>query len=225
MQIHRFILFACATILLTACSLTKYVPENERLLSRTTIKSNVPEAPSDILEPFLQQEPNNYFLSLARIELAFYSASGEDTSKWVNRWLRQIGEAPVLYDTTLTRNSQEQLEKQLGNKGYLHAKVNVVEKERKRQVKITYIVNGNEPYTIHSYKIEIPDDTIMSIIKERNIINTPRVGGLFDVDVLAEERENVAKLLRRKGYFYFQKEALSFTVDSALNSNQVDILL
>ena len=110
MQIHRFILFACATILLTACSLTKYVPENERLLSRTTIKSNVPEAPSDILEPFLQQEPNNYFLSLARIELAFYSASGEDTSKWVNRWLRQIGEAPVLYDTTLTRNSQEQLE-------------------------------------------------------------------------------------------------------------------
>jgi len=225
MQIHRFILFACATIILSGCSLTKYVPENERLLSRNTIKSNVPEVPSDILEPFLQQEPNNYFLSVARIELALYSCSGEDTSKWVNRWLRQIGEPPVIYDTTLTRSSQQQLEKQLGNKGYLHAKVNVVEKEKNRQVKITYIVNGNEPYTIHSYKIEIPDDTIMSIIKQRNILNTPTPGGLFDVDLLAEERENVAKLLRRRGYFYFQKEALSFTVDSALNSNQVDILL
>ena len=225
MQINRFILFACATMLLNACSLTKYVPENERLLSRNTVKSNVPEVPADILEPFLQQEPNNYFLSLARIELALYSASGSDTSKWINRWLRQIGEPPVLYDTTLTRNSQQQLEKQLNNKGYLHANVNVIEKEKKRQVKITYIVNAKDPYTIHSYKIEIPDDTIMSIIKNRNILNTPRVGGLFDVDVLALERENVAKLLRRRGYFYFQKEALNFLVDSALNSNQVDIVL
>lgn len=225
MQIHRFILFACATILLTACSLTKYVPENERLLSRTTIKSNVPEAPSDILEPFLQQEPNNYFLSLARIELAFYSASGQDTSKWINRWLRKIGETPVLYDTTLTRNSKEQLEKQLGNKGFLNAKVDVVEKEKKRQVKVTYLVTGNEPYTIRSYQIQLPDDTIMSIIKQRKMLNVPRAGNLFDVDVLAEERENVAKLLRRKGYFYFQKEALNFMVDSALQSNQVDIVL
>ena len=32
-------------------------------------------------------------------------------------------------------------------------------------------------------------------------------------------------LAPHKVYFYFQKEALSFTVDSALNSNQVDILL
>lgn len=225
MPIRRIILSFCATILLCSCSLTRYVPENERLLRRTAIKSNVPEAPADVLEPYLQQEPNNYFLSLARIELAFYSASGEDTSKWINRWLRQIGEAPVLYDTTLTRSSQEQLEKQLGNKGYLHAKVNVIEKESKRQVKITYVVNGNEPYTIHSYQVQIPDDTIMSIIKERNMLSVPRVGTLFDVDLLAEERENVAKLLRRKGYFYFQKEALSFTVDSALKSNQVDIIL
>lgn len=225
MQISRLILFACATLLLSACSLTKYVPENERLLNRNVIKSNVPEAPADVLEPFLQQEPNNYFLSLARIELALYNASGTDSSKWINRWLRKIGEPPVLYDTTLTSASQHQLKKQLHNKGYLHADVDVIEKEKKRQVKVTYVVNANDPYTIHSYKIDIPNDTIMSIINKRNLLYVPRVGDLFDVDVLAQERENVAKLLRRKGYFYFQKEALSFTVDSALNSNQVDIVL
>ena len=88
MPIRRIILFSLATLLLSSCSLTKYVPENERLLRRNTIKSNVPEAPTDILEPFLQQTPNSYFISLARIELAFYSASGQDTSKWINRWLR-----------------------------------------------------------------------------------------------------------------------------------------
>ena len=50
-------------------------------------------------------------------------------------------------------------------------------------------------------------------------------GMLFDTDILNEERDRINLLLRRRGYYYFNKEYLSYTADSSLGSNQVDITL
>ena len=205
--------------------MTKYVPENEKLLNKVVVKSDIPEVPSDQLKTYIKQESNNYFLSVARISLALYNCSSSDTTKWINRWLRKIGEAPVIYDRSLTQNSQTELVKELANKGYWHAEVNVIEKENKQRIKLIYDIKGNAPYTIRNYNIEIPDDSIMAILGQRNMQNVPQKGVLFNVDLLGSERENVAQILRRKGYYYFQKEALRFIADSALQSNEVDVVL
>ena len=58
-----------------------------------------------------------------KIPLFTYSLSGRDTTKWVNRMLRSIGEAPVLYDSLQTQLSVNNLQAQIQNMGYLRASV------------------------------------------------------------------------------------------------------
>ncbi len=200
----------------------RYVPEGETLLNKVTIKSNVPEATADHLQSYLRQTPNSRFMGMGRAKLGFYSAQDITSNKWKDRWLRKMGEEPVIYDSLLTQTSQEQLTQELKNKGYWDATVEVSATEKDRKTDLTFVVTGNEPYRIKSYKIDIPDDSVMYYLNRRKT-TLPKPGDLFDADMLATERENAAQTLRRRGYYYFQKEALKFEADSA--NHEVDITL
>ncbi len=200
----------------------RYVPEGETLLNKVTIKSNVPEATADHLQSYLRQTPNSRFMGMGRAKLGFYSAQDVTSNKWKDRWLRKMGEEPVIYDSLLTQTSQEQLTQELKNKGYWDATVEVSATEKDRKTDLTFVVTGNEPYRIKSYKIDIPDDSVMYYLNRRKT-TLPKPGDLFDADMLATERENAAQTLRRRGYYYFQKEALKFEADSA--NHEVDITL
>ena len=214
-SIRHILVCSVVAMLFSACNLLRYVPEGETLLNKVTIKSDVSEAPSDQLQAYLRQTPNSRFLGIGRAKLGFYSSQDINSNKWKDRWLRKIGEEPVIYDSLLTLTSQEQLTKQLNNKGYLDATVEVLTTEKKRQTNVTFVVTGHEPYKIRSYTIDIPSDSIMAALRPRRGQNAPKAGDLLDVDALAAERESVARYLRRRGYFYFQKEALAFEADSS----------
>ena len=192
------------------------------MLNKVTIKSNVPEATADHLQSYLRQTPNSRFMGMGRAKLGFYSAQDVTSNKWKDRWLRKMGEEPVIYDSLLTQTSQEQLTQELKNKGYWDATVEVSATEKNRKTDLTFVVTGNEPYRIKSYKIDIPDDSVMYYLNRRKT-TLPKLGDLFDADMLATERENAAQTLRRRGYYYFQKEALKFEADSA--NHEVDITL
>lgn len=192
------------------------------MLNKVTIKSNVPEATADHLQSYLRQTPNSRFMGMGRAKLGIYSAQDVTSNKWKDRWLRKMGEEPVIYDSLLTQTSQEQLTQELKNKGYWDATVEVSATEKNRKTDLTFVVMGNEPYRIKSYKIDIPDDSVMYYLNRRKT-TLPKPGDLFDADMLATERENAAQTLRRRGYYYFQKEALKFEADSA--NHEVDITL
>lgn len=192
------------------------------MLNKVTIKSNVPEATADHLQSYLRQTPNSRFMGMGRAKLGFYSAQDVTSNKWKDRWLRKMGEEPVIYDSLLTQTSQEQLTQELKNKGYWDATVEVSATKKDRKTDLTFVVTGNEPYRIKSYKIDIPDDSVMYYLNRRKT-TLPKPGDLFDADMLATERENAAQTLRRRGYYYFQKEALKFEADSA--NHEVDITL
>lgn len=200
----------------------KYVPQNEELLKKVRIKSDVPGVSPDYLSSYIHQTPNNYFLGFWRLQLDFYNASGEDSSKWINRWLRRIGEPPVIYDSLKTIYSEDELKKVLFNKGYINAEVGSEVTRKKRQVKVIYHVKGNEPYRLRNYIITLPDDEALELVSGNDTLNRPQAGMLFDVDILNRERERIARVLRNRGYYNFRKELLFFSVDSALNTHQVD---
>lgn len=203
----------------------KYVPEGELLLKKTQIKSDVKEATGDVLNSYLHQTPNNYFLGFWRMQLDFYNASGDDSSKWVNRWLRRIGEPPVIYDSLKTEYSRDELQKVLFNKGYMDAEVSYTEKIKKRQVSVSYHVKGNEPYRLRHYSISLPDTLAMRYVDKGDTLGRLSAGGLFDVDALNSERARVTRVLRNHGYYNFRREMLYFSVDSALGSHEVDAQL
>lgn len=221
-KIKFIVIISYVALIASSCNVMKYVPEGQELLKKTKIKTDVPDITTDILSDYLYQTPNNYFLGLWRMQLGFYSASGNDSTKWINRWLRRIGEPPVIYDSLKTEYSAEELQKVMFNKGYLSAEVSTNVKHKKRQVSVLYTIKGNTPYRIRNYDINIPDSTASAIIKERYLKSTDMNGVLFDIDILNEERSNITKILRNNGYYNFNKELLYFAVDSTLGSHQID---
>ncbi len=220
--LRRLTLSGCVAAICCSCNLLRYVPEGETLLNKVTIKSDVPEATSDQLQSYLRQTPNSRFFGIGRAKLGIYSSQDVNSDKWKDRWFRKMGEEPVIYDSLQTEASQEQLVRQLHNKGYWNATVDVQKTEKDRKTNLTFTVTGNEPYRIRSYQIDIPDDSVMYYLNRRKT-TLPKEGDLFDADALSDERDDVAQTLRRRGYYYFQKEALRFEADSA--DHLVDVTL
>ncbi len=201
--------------------MTKYVPDDKYLLTKVQVKSNIPDVNNEELKSYLRQTPNNTILGFWPLKLGFYNLSSNDSTKWVNRWLRRIGEPPVIYDSLKTVYGCDELQKVIFNKGYLNAEVTAIPKINKKHIKVSYDITPKEPYRIRNYFITIPDSTISAIINKRNL-SIIKKGDLFDVDKINEEREQISRLLRNRGYFNFRKELLFLYVDSALNSHEID---
>lgn len=208
---------------LGSCSMTKYVPKDQYLLKNVKIKATIPDVNNEELKGYLRQTPNNTILGFWPLKLGFYNASSEDSTKWSNRWLRRIGEPPVIYDSLKTIYGCDELQKVIFNKGYLNANVTfkTTINPKKRHAKVTYSIEEGEPYRLRNYFITIPDSSALEAInrREKPLI---KPGDLFDIDRLNEEREQVAKMLRNLGYYNFRKELLFFYVDSALNTHEID---
>ena len=68
------------------------------------------------MKEYVRQKGNTRWLSSVKVPLGIYSMAGRDSS-WVNRALRSMGEAPVVFDTLLARQSCEDLKLALENKG------------------------------------------------------------------------------------------------------------
>lgn len=208
---------------LGSCSMTKYVPKDQYLLKNVKIKATIPDVNNEELKGYLRQTPNNTILGFWPLKLGFYNATSEDSTKWSNRWLRRIGEPPVIYDSLKTIYGCDELQKVIFNKGYLNANVTfkTTINPKKRHAKVTYSIEEGEPYRLRNYFITIPDSSALEAInrREKPLI---KPDDLFDIDRLNEEREQVAKMLRNQGYYNFRKELLFFYVDSALNTHEID---
>lgn len=211
-------------IILAACSTTKNIPEGSYLLDDFDIKHDTKNATSD-LEDFVRQHPNTSLPLLGKVRLKIYNMAGEDTSKWVTRTVRKLGQAPVIYSQSLTQLSKNQLVKQLQNQGYLRAEGDTSLHFEDKKVKVTYNLKGGTPYLIRNYNYTLSDTTmarIMTRIPMKPLLNT---GDMYDQDMLEEERIRVNNIMRNVGYYNFSREYLYFKVDSTLNSHQVDLFL
>lgn len=231
--IYWFIVLA---IVLQACHTTKYVPEGKYLLDRVDIKSNVKGIGYFDLVPYLKQTPNYKIFALYKLPLHLYSLSGVDSTRFYNRWLKNMGEPPVLYDTLLSTRTQDELRRIFINKGYLDADVAVQVKYKNKKADVTFIAEPHKPFIIADYKIQRPDSTFddlstslpkssrgagTGIIDSALLMRGTLVkkGMLFDLNLLDEERARVASLFRKNGYFTFNKEYVGFVADT-LSGNQ-----
>lgn len=229
-----------ALLLLTGCSSTKYVPDNQYLLDKVVITSDDKDFKEADLRDYLHQRPNFKAFGLIKWQLYLYNWSGKNDKSWVNKQLRRMGEAPVVLDTMLVEQSADELERFLVNKGYIHADVTTrIDTLRHKKAVVTYMLHPNTPYRIRNYQTAISDPVIDSIAhippKKRNwlsnmfkpsnedYVSLVKEGNPFDRDLLDLERSRVTKLVRREGYYAFNKDHLAYMADSAFNQNAVDL--
>lgn len=207
---------------LMSCNTTKFVPQGEYLLNKANIKvEDTKEVAISDLKNYLQQKQNTEILGFWKLQLGIYNTASLDTAKWTSKNARRIGEAPVIYAPELTDRSMVQLKKAMQNKGYFTAQVDTTITVKDRKVNITYHVTAGEPYIIRRYRVGFEHEELKQIAQDqRRLISE---GMQFDVDMLNQERQRIARAMRRNGCYYFDEDMIQFVADTTRLKKQVDV--
>ena len=176
---------------------------------------------------YLRQQPNHKIFWSTKFRLGIYNMSGRDSTKWWNKWIRRLGEAPVIYDSLLTQEGVDQLRKALVNKGFIHAEVSTdtIRNDKKRKIKVNYNLNPGTPYEINTISYQFPDTAIKNIVLSDSASLPVKSGNYLDRDLLELQREFITRKFRDQGYYAFSKEYITFNADTTSGSNMVDLTM
>jgi len=223
--LHIYICFTLIVLLLPGCSVNKFIPEGGYLLDDVKIESDNKEIKSSQMNQYVRQSPNAKWFSLFRFPLYIYSASGMDSTKWINRFWRKLGDAPVIYSKDAAQETQQEIEKAVRNMGYMGAVVDLKEEAKGKRMKVSYDIHSGSPYIINNIAYDIADSKIRSYLEADSAQTLLHEGMRFDVNVLDEERQRITQYLQNRGYYRFNKDFITFQADTMLNTHKVDLTM
>lgn len=228
MQLRQYIYILLGAAFLTSCSATKYVAEGEYLLDKVGVE--VDDRYEDIdeaaMKSHVEQKENARWFSSARIPLGIYSLSGRDSSKWINRTLRKMGEAPVILDSLKTELSIRKLRNELQNKGYLGAYVRAEKTVKGKKARLNYVLNPGYRYFVRSIKYDIQDSAIAMLpMIEDESYRLIKMYMPFDAQRLDDERKRLTQLLANNGYYKFNKDYITYQADTMPGVRDIDLTL
>ena len=194
------------------------------MLDRVEIRCDQKGFDAATLEPYIRQQANSRWFSSFKIPLGTYSLAGRDSSKWINRTLRRIGEKPVLFDTVQARLSCEDLTMAMQNLGYMHADVELQTLVMGKKLRARYVLHPGEPYRINQITYDIMDEQIRELMDSAGVYGL-HANSPFTVTSLDEERKRITRFLTEQGYYRFHKDFIQYTADSARNSRDINLTL
>lgn len=213
--------------LFISCSAVRHVPDGSLLLSSVDIdvKDSTGLIDEEQMALYLRQIPNHKFLWSAKLQLGVYNMSGKDTTKWWNRWIRRIGEPPVIWDSALTELSAKQLRQAMLNKGFLGARVLVdtLARRDKKRMDVKYTLLPGVPHVLQNISYDVADTAIAAIVNRRLRNSLIGAGDLLDMNMLDAERERITADLRNRGYWGYSKDYVTFSADTTEGSTAVDL--
>ena len=216
-------------LLLAGCSSARHVPKGKYLLNDIHIHINdsTKSITKEEMINYVRQQPNHKVLWAAKLQLGVYNLSGKDSTKWYNKWVRKMGEPPVVYDSTLTRQSVNQLQKALINMGYLSATVtsDTTINQKKRKINVDYTLTPGTPHKIRNIDFELYNDSIRDILMRDSSLVIIKQGDNLDSKRLEAQRLKFTETMQNNGYYAFTNEYITFNADTTANSHDVDLTI
>lgn len=224
---YKLYIYILLLIAMNSCSSTKYVTDGNYLLDNVNVEvdGKYMDINMDMMRARVRQNGNSRWFSTLKIPLYVYSLSGRDTTKWINRLLRSIGEPPVIYDSAHMVASRSDLRTELNNIGYLGATIDIETKKKKKKLDVIYILHPGKSYFINNVSYIIKDSVIEKLLcnDTTNKILFPNTK--FSVKTLDDERKRITNILNDNGYYKFNKDYVTFIADTAYRSNLIDLTL
>ncbi|SNR29384.1 translocation and assembly module lipoprotein TamL [Hymenobacter mucosus] len=148
--------------------------------------------------------------------------------------IMRLGEAPVIYDSALTRASTEQMAVFLKSKGYFRSSVSSTDTVPTRlfspfriftlrspfhtdsqRVTVVYQVVENQPFHYTQLDYNIGDSAVARRVLASQPQSLLRVGDQYDEEVIGQERSRIENLLKNQGYFDFREQYVSLEADTS----------
>ena len=229
------IIYLLATALLTSCSLTKGIPDDELLFTGlkkivySDEKNYDNEAYDDHLtttkeevEAALATEPNGSLFGSSYYTVPWswhlwvynkYSGKESAFAKWMTK---SFGKAPVLMSKVNPALRASVARSVLQNNGYFRGDVSyeIIPQKNPKKSKIAYTVRLDSLFTLDSVaytNFPAPLQELIDSTQEESLI---RRDDAFSVNQLDGERSRVSTLFCNNGYYYYNSSYASYLADT-----------
>ena len=216
----RYLMIMEVAIFAISCSVTSSLSDNEYLLTKVDVKADksVPRKERITVEKdrYIRQLPNKRILGFY-FHVWVYQNANYTKNERINKFMRKIGEPPVLVDTALTERSVQNLQTYLHTRGYFSSNVGCdidTSTIRRHRVRITYTIKQGPATRIDSISYNFRDTSLRNIILADTASSLIVRGEIFDESVLEAERNRIATLLNNNGYYDFTANSISYEVDT-----------
>ena len=220
----KHIVISAMALLVCGCSATRDLPEGSYLLDDVIVVADgkYHDINTNQLKTYVRQKGNSRWFSAVKLPLGVYAMAGRDSS-WINRTLRNMGEAPVAYDSVQAEMTCRDLQQALQNKGYLDAQVELYVDKKGKKLDAVYVLHPGQPYYLRELDYVIEDTTIARLLNGQK--QQLHSGMQFSVEALANERSNITKFLQNQGYYRFHKEYITYTATKDEEQHGVNLTL
>lgn len=208
---------ACLLCLTAGCSSEKFLGEGQSVLSSVTLTSADKGLKAAGYKGYVRQNANSKWFSLVKVPLGIYCLSKADSvrgRKGFSKVLRNIGEAPVVYDPSLTLASQSSLVQALNSEGYMHARVDTVLRRSGHKTAVTYRLCPGARYYVSRLSRRADDAGMDRLLRADSASSLLRRGMPLNLNTLSEERSRIVRRLHEQGYYFVDKEYVSYDIDT-----------
>lgn len=229
----RIFTFLVACLLLTGCSATKYLKEDESFYAGSEIvyhsDKNVggKKALTQELQGLIVPEPNTKVLGMRPGVWLFFRERDADKKKGLKAFIRRkFGQVPVLIGDVKPEQTAALLEGQIQNEGYFGSEVTYEVKEKKKESKVIYNIKLKPPYKLRNVVFPKPKDSLINLIvravEQKTFLEENQ---RYNLARLQAEQERVEAQVENFGLYYFDDKHLIFEADSTVGEKQIDIAL
>lgn len=213
-------------VLSFSCSTTRVLGDGQfRLADNKVVVDNDRKFNTKEIESYIKQKPNSYIIFGWNPFLNIYNWSGKNADKGINKFLREIGTAPVVYQPSQVEASVENINRHLEYLGYYGSDVRSEVRVNGKRVTVTYSVTLGRRYRIGKVSFAVPDGEFKEDFYADTAAVSIRPGDFLSEDALEKETERAASMFRRKGYFGFTKNYFSFEADTLARRDTADLLM
>ena len=228
---HRlgFYLLLIGGLILTSCSTTKSIPQDEQLfvgVSKINYEKNEDAKHfvkvQEEIEEALATQPNGALFGSSSLRSPFpiglwiwneFSTKKSGLSKWITK---TFGKKPVLITNVNPALRASVAQQVLRSHGYLRGEVdyNIESTENVKKAKVAYNVTPGPLFRIDSVEFVGFPEREMNYLRSLNGAILLHKGDIFDVSTLEEQRERIYKTFRYKGLYYYRQDYTTFLADT-----------
>lgn len=163
------------------------------------------------------------------IQVPLYNLFNTKDGRYKTSDIKPFGTPPAILDSTLVEISRTQIQKFLKSKGYRQAEVTSAIKIADKKAEIVFSAKPGPAYFIEKLSDSIPNRNIKNLYESNKAKITHLHKGMqYDEDSLTYEREQIYRIMKENGYFYFLRPYVNFDVYGAeptSKTNKIDLNL
>lgn len=235
MKQDNILLWLCLSLVLTSCSMTKNIPEDDQLFTglKKIAYADTPDyndkafddhlsTTKEELEAALATEPNgalfgsSYYTVPWSWHLWIYNKFSGKDSKFAKWMTKSFGKAPVLMSQVNPALRASVARSVLQNNGYFRGDVTyeIIPQKNPKKSKIAYTVRLDSLFTLDSVAYTNFPKPLRQLIDSTSSESLIKSGSAFSASTLDGERIRLSNLFRNNGYYYYNSTYASYLADT-----------